>query len=194
MKMQVNWQTVINIILFAMLIVAFTFSIWSYLKTNSIKNSNSPSLPFPPPDVPDAPVINNNNTYVNNIASAPTLVSIGEYDEEDNMTYKVQSTDNGSNIAVIPSKDNYIINLDFTNVESIPGFYVKISNCMNTENRTPYTVVVKSKIDKLSPPDLPLNLPSGESVNIGFKITNITTNGGLVQQIYFFSESDIYGF
>jgi hypothetical protein len=123
MKVSMNWQTLINVILFAMLIVAFVFAIWSYIKTNDIKNSNSGSVPS---------VINDNNTYVNNIASAPNLVTfdLGSSDK----TYIPKSTDNGSTILVKSSssglKANFDIGTDVTDNKNVivKGYYINVMN------------------------------------------------------------------
>ena len=123
MKMEVNWQMIINFILFAMLVVAFTFAIWSYVKTNTIKNSNSPSVPT---------VINDNNTYVNNISSAPNLVrfDLGNADQ----TYTPQSTDNGSTILITSDapgiKANFKIGSGVvdSNNNRVMGYYIQVIN------------------------------------------------------------------
>lgn len=123
MKMNINWQAIINFILFAMLVVAFTFSIWAYIKTNAIKNSNSGSVPS---------VINDNNTYVNNIASAPNLVTfdLGIADK----TYAPQSTDNGSTILLKSSaaglKANFNIGTGVKDSKNknVSGYYLYVVN------------------------------------------------------------------
>jgi hypothetical protein len=118
MKMSLNWQAIINFILFAMIVVAFTFAIWSYVKTNAIKNSNSPSVPT---------VINDNNTYVNNIASAPNAVLYSLTDDND-YTYNLKSTDNGTTYYVSNtsgSSGKLILNIQ----SSLPdGFYINVNN------------------------------------------------------------------
>lgn len=120
-----NWQTIINFILFAMIIVAFVFAIWSYVKTNAIKNSNSPSVPT---------VINDNNTYVNNIASAPNVVLYQlNYDGSDT-NYKLQSTDNGTTYYSAPLPAYPSQKLIFDINYSLPsGFYVNVVNSHNTD-------------------------------------------------------------
>jgi hypothetical protein len=122
MKMEVNWQMVINFILFAMLVVAFTFAIWSYVKTNTIKNSDSGSVPS---------IINDNNTYVNNISSAPNLVRfpLGNADQ----TYKLKSTDNGSTILITSSggtKANFDVGFGVVDSKNnrIMGYYIQVIN------------------------------------------------------------------
>jgi hypothetical protein len=121
--MTFDWQTIINLVLFAMLVVAFTFAIWSYIKTNNIKNSNSGSVPT---------VINDNNTYVNNIASAPNLVTmrLGISDQ----TYKPKSTDNGSDILVMSTGSGLKAKFDVLNFvrdsknNIIFGYYFNVIN------------------------------------------------------------------
>ena len=123
MKMNINWQAIINFILFAMIVTAFVFAIWSYVKTNTIKNSNSGSVPS---------VINDNNTYVNNIASAPNLVTfdLGSADK----TYAPQSTDNGSTILLKSSaaglKANFNIGTGVKDSKNslVAGYYINVIN------------------------------------------------------------------
>jgi hypothetical protein len=123
MKMNVNWQAIINFILFAMIVTAFVFAIWSYVKTNTIKNSNSGSVPS---------VINDNNTYVNNIASAPNLVTfdLGIADK----TYAPQSTDNGSTMLLKSSaaglKANFNIGAGVKDSKNslVAGYYINVIN------------------------------------------------------------------
>ena len=118
-----NWQAIINFILFAMIVVAFTFAIWSYIKTNTIKNANSGSVPS---------VINDNNTYVNNIASAPNLVTMNLGAED--RTYAPKSTDNGSTILVKSTDAGLKANFDIgTGVKDskngiINGYYLNVIN------------------------------------------------------------------
>jgi hypothetical protein len=125
-----NWQVIISFVLFAMIVTAFTLAIWSYVKTNAIKNSESPSI---------SNFINDNNTYVNNIASAPNVVYLySEYNYDTN--YTLTSTDNGtnfiyrSNIAIpAGSGDNPKLNLIGNKIvnskgDIIKGYYVTIEN------------------------------------------------------------------
>jgi hypothetical protein len=118
-----NWQAIINFILFAMIIVAFVFAIWSYIKTNTIKNANSGSVPS---------VINDNNTFVNNIASAPNLVTMNLGAED--RTYAPKSTDNGSTILVKSTSPNLKANFDIgTGVKDskngiVNGYYLNVVN------------------------------------------------------------------
>lgn len=121
--MTFNWQAIINFILFAMIVVAFVFAIWSYVKTNNIKNANSGSVPS---------VVNDNNTYVNNIASAPNLVTmnLGAADK----TYTPKSTDNGSTILVKSTaaglKANFEIGTGVKDSKNnlVNGYYINVVN------------------------------------------------------------------
>ena len=117
--MEVNWRMVLSIILFAMLIVAFIFAIWAYVNTTKVK-TNVPS------------VINDNNTYINNIASAPNLVT---YFLDGSSTYVPKSTDNGSTILVKGFGSGLIANFDIgkggvkdSKNSKIPGYYFKVFN------------------------------------------------------------------
>lgn len=106
-----------------MIVVAFTFAIWSYVKTNAIKNSNSPSVPS---------VINDNNTYVNNIASAPNVVLYRLNSDASDTKYKLKSTDNGTTYYSSPLYPSSSQKLIFDIDTSLPdGFYV---NLINTDN------------------------------------------------------------
>jgi hypothetical protein len=130
-----NWRAIINFILFAMIVVAFTFAIWSYVKTNAIKNSNSPSV---------STVINDNNTYVNNIASAPNSVLINA-PILSNPIYKLSSTDNGTTF-LLTGDNNSVVIFDIPPIPNvsngtgvldkdgklISGYYIKVVN-MNNE-------------------------------------------------------------
>jgi hypothetical protein len=121
MKMAWDWQVFIKFILFAMLVVAFTFAIWSYVKTNAIKNSESPSI---------SNFINDNNTYVNNIASAPNVVFMGSNGLPN--SYTLKSTDNGSDILLWPDPLDTPEDLTITLPKDPPfGFYVKAINVNN---------------------------------------------------------------
>ena len=120
--MTFDWQTIINLVLFAMLVVAFTFAIWSYVKTNNIKNNN-PSVPI------------GNNTYINNIASAPNLVA---YDTNATTSYALKSTDNGTTFLLTgDNADTAIFTFNTTpesygvrdkNNNLIKGYYIKVTN------------------------------------------------------------------
>jgi hypothetical protein len=113
-----NWQVIISFVLFVMLVVAFTFAIWSYVKTNAIKNSESPSVQT---------VINDNNTYVNNIASAPNVVTMGGANLP--TSYTLKTTDNGSEIFLYPGFLGTPLELTIEVPNGLPdGFYVKAIN------------------------------------------------------------------
>ena len=180
-----NWQAIFNFILFVMIIVAFTFAIWSYVKSNAIKNSNSPSIP--------QSKVNSNNTYVNNIASAPNLVTLGF--TVDNANYKLKSTDNGSNIVVLPTSDNYIVNLDFTDVLGIKGFYIKLYNLLTPNNPLlstgPYNIILNTTSSFFD--TLTYNIPTSQSVYLGVSITDLVTfrTSEIASPIIALSESDI---
>jgi hypothetical protein len=118
MKMIWDWQVIINFVLFAMIVTAFVFAIWSYVKTNAIKNSESPSVPT---------VINDNNTYVNNIASAPNVVMMGAAAQP--TSYTLKTTDNGSDILLYPDLGDIPQELTINIPQVLPaGFYVKAIN------------------------------------------------------------------
>jgi hypothetical protein len=116
-----NWQVFIKFILFAMLVTALVFAIWSYIKTNAIKNSESPSI---------SNFINDNNTYVNNIASAPNVVFMGTGAQP--TSYTLKTTDNGSDILLWPDAFDTPEDLTITLPIKPPlGFYVKAINMNN---------------------------------------------------------------
>lgn len=133
-----DWQVIIKFILFAMLVVAFTFAIWAYVKTNAIKNSNSPSITN---DIYD------NNTYVNNIASAPNLVFMGT-SMSDTTSYTLKTTDNGSDILLWPNPLDTPEDLTITLPKGLPfGFYVRVTN-MNPNPTTVHFIEVSSGVNK----------------------------------------------
>jgi hypothetical protein len=144
-----------------MIVVAFTFAIWSYVKTNQIKNSNSPSVPN---------VINDNNTYVNNIASAPNTAIITQYDSS--REYELQTTDNGTTFYCIPSPGTVLGNLIFNlDTSKLPfGFYVNIINASKT-----LTLHFVCKTDAISES---IDLAPGEYACVGNHVTEIFVGGG----------------
>ena len=158
--MDINWQMIFNFVLFAMIVTAFTFAIWSYIKTNAIKNSNSPSV--------DSSV-NGNNTYVNNIASAPNIVFFptqavdGLYG-----TYIPKKSDNGTEFIIGPVGlgPELEIKFDFNkNFDTLPaGFYFKVSNKIDTPS--PYIPKVKivSNIGNSNTYDVEAILSPGETI------------------------------
>jgi hypothetical protein len=164
MMASLNWQMIINFILFAMIVTAFTFSIWSYIKTNAIKNSNSPSVKS---------LFNDNNTYVNNIASAPNVISAVLLNPT--QTYKLKSTDNGSTIIPISlAIDNRELALDCSDVNNINGFYINVisnSQIIGVETSAFIITLLNSNFGSFK-----CSLTAGENVTIGFNISDINTS------------------
>ena len=156
-----NWRAIINFILFAMIVVAFTFAIWSYVKTNAIKNSNSPSIPT---------VINDNNTYVNNIASAPNVV--GYSIEDSDATYNLKSTDNGTTYYVFTEFDSPGT-LIFNFPSKLPdGFYITVINY----GRKPFIIQRTDEIDPALPGYNIYTLSPGNFACLGVNISRFYDN------------------
>jgi hypothetical protein len=161
MKMSLNWQAIINFILFAMIVVAFVFSIWSYVKTNNIKNTNSPSV---------KKKLLGSNTYVNDIPSSPGLIYLPITGL--NSTYAAEYFMNGSTILLTSDAPTSVL---FTNTyprSDAPGFYFKIVNANPVDS-----IDIQSDIS--NPVGTIFTLAAGESAYFYDFITNL--NGSPVQ-------------
>ena len=121
---QFDAKAIINLLLLLVTIASFVFAIWSYIKTGSIKNSLSPSIPYGP---------KSNNTFVNTVASAPNLVKLNL--SSGSSLYTPQSIDNGMTLLLTSILDNQSMiftlpngGVKDSNKNVINGYYFKILN------------------------------------------------------------------